>query len=66
MGQRMMWNNVVNWSIFFVNKLNFVNYISRWKNISPHTTCIKYNQNANTTCDEPIKKGSQQKIIGPI
>jgi len=37
MGQRMMWNNVVNLSISLVNKFNFENYISRWKNISLHT-----------------------------
>ncbi len=33
MGQRMMWNNFVNLSLSFINKLNFVNYITKWKKL---------------------------------
>ncbi len=43
------------YTISFVNKFDFVNYIIRCKNIYDNT-CIRNIQSANTTWDELIEK----------
>ncbi len=35
-------------------------YVKKYQ--STHNICTKYRQNANITCDEPIKKACHQKI----
>jgi hypothetical protein len=66
MGQRM-WDNVVMfpfheiYSISFVNKFKFINYINRWKK-STHNTCTRNIQNVDIILDDRIKNACDQQI----
>ncbi len=57
MGQKMMWNNVINLSHILCQQVQLSKLYNYVESINLHNTCTKYIQSANIMCDEPIKKG---------